>query len=232
MTGPVQNTGTEEQPSVAPPDPVVALLGDRPVTRAALDAAVDLAVHALTTHGVEPGDRVLGRHASPLAALPLAAALERLEAVYAPVAPDLSGIRLSEAAEAVEAALVVTDTPMELTVPVLVFDPFPGETPDTPGLIVSPVEIEALLATVPGIREAALVTLPRPDGDDLLAAVLVADDPGHIPGPSAVRTACAERVAEHMRPQRVFYAAELPRTPGTGQIRRSELVSGITGART
>ncbi|MEU0938219.1 fatty acid--CoA ligase family protein [Embleya sp. NPDC005971] len=93
---------------------------------------------------------------------------------------------------------------------------------------VGPGEVERVLKAHPDVRDVAVIGLPHPTDGRLLGAVVVAEDPARVPGPGALRTACAEAgLAEYKHPVRVFYADELP----SGAGRREDLAREITAGR-
>lgn len=93
------------------------------------------------------------------------------------------------------------------------------------GLNVFPEDIERKLVTVPGVRDAAIVGRDRPH------AVLVLE-PGLDPQ-TIVRTANTT-LEEHqkIRGVSVWPHAELPRTSGTGKLKRGEVQKWVEGAGT
>jgi amino acid adenylation domain-containing protein len=86
---------------------------------------------------------------------------------------------------------------------------------------VSPVEVENVLAGIPGIKEAAVVGVP----DDLLGQAVrayVVLDPGHTMDARAFRRACMARLENYMVPRDVIFLDELPKT-GSGKVRKKSL---------
>ena len=87
---------------------------------------------------------------------------------------------------------------------------------------VSPVEVENVLAGVPGIKEAAVVGVP----DELLGQAVrayVVLDPGHAMTEREFRRACMARLENYMVPRDVVFLDELPKT-GSGKVRKKSLV--------
>ncbi|MFI1398604.1 class I adenylate-forming enzyme family protein [Streptomyces sp. NPDC020681] len=91
----------------AVPHRTAAVLGDRSLTFAEVDAAVDRVARTLRGLGVGRGERVVCWAGTTLDAVPLFAALARLGAIYAPVAGTLGVDEAAELAAAVRPALVV-----------------------------------------------------------------------------------------------------------------------------
>jgi acetyl-CoA synthetase len=93
---------------------------------------------------------------------------------------------------------------------------------------ISPLELEAVLATHPRVLETAVIPLPDPVGGQVPHAVVV-------PRPPTVPTAALARelldhaaggLAEALRPRSVTFAESLPRTL-TGKINRAVLRSSV-----
>jgi acetyl-CoA synthetase len=89
---------------------------------------------------------------------------------------------------------------------------------------ISPLELEAVLATHPAVAEVAVIPLPDPVGGHVPHAVVVAR-----PGVSA--DACLERellehagarLTDELRPRSVSFTVTLPRTV-TGKVNRAAL---------
>ena len=89
----------------------------------------------------------------------------------------------------------------------------------TGGENVFPAEVEAVLLTHPGVREAAVFGVPDPVwGESVVAAVVpsaadsvsAADLIGHV----------AARLAGFKKPREVFFVDELPRTAATGRVQK------------
>ena len=89
------------------------------------------------------------------------------------------------------------------------------------GQKVAPREVEDVLHTYPGVRDAAVVGVP----DKLLGEAVhahVAPEEGTELDPKALRRHCAEALESHMVPKSVVVHAELPRI-GSGKIDRRSL---------
>jgi len=85
------------------------------------------------------------------------------------------------------------------------------------GQWVSPGAIEAVLARVPGVAEAACVPVPDADGFPRLAAPALE---------GAVTEICARELPRHQRPRWLRLVAELPRT-ATGKVQRYKLKEAL-----
>ncbi|KRF46155.1 long-chain-fatty-acid--CoA ligase [Terrabacter sp. Soil810] len=91
----------------------------------------------------------------------------------------------------------------------------------TGGFNVMPSEVEAVLRTVPGITDAAVVGLPRHDGsEDVVAAVTT--EPGVELDVEAVRARCRSDLAAYKVPRRVVVVDELPRSQ-IGKVLRKQV---------
>lgn len=90
-----------------------------------------------------------------------------------------------------------------------------GDIVKISGANVSPMEVEAAILDIPGIKAACIVALPL-GGDErdlTLAAAIVAED-GSIPDPQAIRAALRERLSSYKVPRHVVVMREedLPMT--------------------
>lgn len=90
---------------------------------------------------------------------------------------------------------------------------------------VAPEEVESVLASLPGVREAAVVGVPDALRGEEIKAILVLDR-GHTPeslSPEVVRAHCRERLAVFKQPRYVEYRMEpLPRT-ASGKVAKAAL---------
>jgi len=84
---------------------------------------------------------------------------------------------------------------------------------------VSPLEVESVLLSHPGVAECAVVG--RADADGLLKVCAYVVLRGDAPPPD-LDDICAERLARHKRPRWIEPVSELPRT-ATGKIQRFRL---------
>jgi acyl-coenzyme A synthetase/AMP-(fatty) acid ligase len=87
---------------------------------------------------------------------------------------------------------------------------------------VSPVEVENALATIPGVREAAVIGVP----DELLGQAVrafVVLDPGASYTEQAFKREAMARLESFMVPRDVRFVDDLPKT-ATGKVRKKSLV--------
>ncbi len=89
---------------------------------------------------------------------------------------------------------------------------------------VVPEEVEAVLRSLPGVRDAVVFGLPVPRVGALVAAAIEPEG-AEAPGVAALRAAAAERLAPAHLPRR-WFVAELPRTV-SGKPARAELVQRV-----
>jgi long-chain acyl-CoA synthetase len=78
------------------------------------------------------------------------------------------------------------------------------------GVNIYPAEIEAVLVTLPGVRDCAVFGIPDDEFGEALLAV-VEPTPGAAPDPVALRRALAGQLADYKVPKRIELAADLPR---------------------
>jgi acyl-CoA synthetase (AMP-forming)/AMP-acid ligase II len=86
---------------------------------------------------------------------------------------------------------------------------------------VSPLEVEEVLATLPGIAEMAVASMPDELLGQAVKAVLVLRE-GAVLDERAVKAHCRARLASYKVPKVVEFARELPRT-SSGKIQRFKL---------
>jgi len=91
----------------------------------------------------------------------------------------------------------------------------------TGGFNVMPSEVEAVLRTIPGITDAAVVGLPKRDGsEDVVAAVTT--EPGVELAVEDVRARCRADLAAYKVPRRVVVVDDLPRSQ-IGKVLRKQV---------
>ena len=91
----------------------------------------------------------------------------------------------------------------------------------TGGFNVSPSEVEEVLLSHPDIEDAAVVSLPRGAGAEMVAAAVVLRDGAEVE-PEAVREFCRTRLTGYKMPRRVTFVTELPRSM-VGKVLRREV---------
>ncbi len=93
----------------------------------------------------------------------------------------------------------------------------------TGGMNVSPVEVEQVLTSHPGVMAAYCVPLPDPELEEVFGAVLV-PKPGSTLDPEAVRATCTRELARYKRPRQFLVIEErnLPLTI-TGKVKKDDL---------
>ncbi len=89
------------------------------------------------------------------------------------------------------------------------------------GYRVEPGEVAAILGALPGVRQAAVVARPGPDGEACLVAYVVGDE-ARPPDVASLRIALAEHLPEHMLPRAVVALPALPVKP-SGKLDREGL---------
>ncbi|HMO05061.1 MAG TPA: AMP-binding protein [Kiritimatiellia bacterium] len=94
---------------------------------------------------------------------------------------------------------------------------------------VHPGDIEAVIRTMPGVRDVSVVGEADADGPLRLCAHLV-PSPGERVSAASVRRWISRRLPAHMVPSLVEFRADLPRLPG-GKVDRRSLRSRRTAAR-
>ncbi|WP_234902578.1 AMP-binding protein [Agrobacterium larrymoorei] len=75
---------------------------------------------------------------------------------------------------------------------------------------VYPAEVEAAIATHPGVRDVAVIGIPDAVWGDAGLAVIVPADPA--PDASEIIAHCATRLARYKRPGRILFVDNIPRT--------------------
>lgn len=104
-----------------------------------------------------------------------------------------------------------------------------GEVIRTAGEFVSPVEVERVLATHPGVADVAVIGIPDQHWGEVVCAVVVPMPDVQL-NLSDVRAHVGKELATYKHPRRMHVVDEIPRTPATGQIRRAALRDAIQGA--
>ena len=86
---------------------------------------------------------------------------------------------------------------------------------------ISPVEIDAAIEAIPGVRAAATFAIPHPSLGEEVAAAVVRDDDVAIEA-SDIIDQVRRRMGPKRVPRQIYFVDELPRTE-SGKVRRSEL---------
>lgn len=81
------------------------------------------------------------------------------------------------------------------------------------GFRIEPGEIEAVLATHPGVAQAVVVARVFADAGGRIDGYVVPADPGDVPDGQSLRDHLAERLPAYMVPERIVAIAEVPLTP-------------------
>jgi long-chain acyl-CoA synthetase len=102
------------------------------------------------------------------------------------------------------------------------------------GVNVYPAEVEAALANVVGVADAAVVSAPDPErGEQVAAVVVLAPGANEDEVRRSITEACEQALAGYQRPRLVVVRGELPRDP-TGKLLRTrvrdELWAGAASA--
>ncbi|MCX4831300.1 fatty acid--CoA ligase family protein [Streptomyces sp. NBC_01016] len=92
---------------------------------------------------------------------------------------------------------------------------------------IAPAEIEDVLLTHPGVREAVVIGVPDEEWGQRIVAVLVGS--GENVEPEEVRRWAKSRLRTSRTPDTVVFRSDLPRT-GTGKLLRRTLIAEITEA--
>jgi o-succinylbenzoate---CoA ligase len=85
---------------------------------------------------------------------------------------------------------------------------------------IDPLEVEAALLALPGVRAACVVGLPSERFGEIVSALLVSDD-SRWQDPARLAEHLAEGLARHKLPRRVFLVASLPLGPSGKLDRRA-----------
>jgi o-succinylbenzoate---CoA ligase len=88
------------------------------------------------------------------------------------------------------------------------------------GVNVYPDEVEAVLATHPGVAEAAVAGRPDPEWGQRVVAFVVARDPADPPTLAGLRAFARERLAAAKAPRELVVVPALPRGPSGKLLRR------------
>lgn len=89
------------------------------------------------------------------------------------------------------------------------------------GVNIYPVEIEEVLATMPAIRDVAVVGKQDKEMGETVAAFIVPEEGAQI-SEDDIQEYCADKMANYKIPATIIFIDEIPRTP-TGKILKREL---------
>jgi fatty-acyl-CoA synthase len=89
------------------------------------------------------------------------------------------------------------------------------------GVNIYPAEVEAVLTTMPGIADVAVVGQPDPDFGEAVAAFVVSEEDARVTE-GDIREFCGKQMENHKIPVTIVRVDEIPRTP-TGKILKREL---------
>jgi long-chain acyl-CoA synthetase len=95
------------------------------------------------------------------------------------------------------------------------------------GANVSPAEVEAVLLTHPGVREAAVVGLPDPSYGEQVVAVVVPEAGTDRLDERQLAEHCAGALAGYKRPARFVVVPHLPRNANTGKVQRRQVAAEL-----
>jgi acyl-CoA synthetase (AMP-forming)/AMP-acid ligase II len=98
----------------------------------------------------------------------------------------------------------------------------------TGGETVAPAEVEAALASCPGVADVAVVGVPDVEWGEVVCAVVVPADTSAPPSVDELRAYCTGRLATHKHPRRVAVLDAIPRTSPTNQVQRRLLVEMLS----
>ena len=98
-----------------------------------------------------------------------------------------------------------------------------AETIRSGGETVAPIEVEAALASYPGLRDVAVVGVRDDDWGELVCAIVVVSDGEPAPSVSQLREHIEGSLAPYKQPRLVVRLPCLPRTAATGQVQRARL---------
>jgi acyl-CoA synthetase (AMP-forming)/AMP-acid ligase II len=88
------------------------------------------------------------------------------------------------------------------------------------GVNVHPDEVEAVLATHPGVAEVAVAGRPDPEWGQRVTAFVVPRDPASPPTLDELRAFTRDRLAAAKAPRELVMLGALPRTPSGKLLRR------------
>lgn len=102
-----------------------------------------------------------------------------------------------------------------------------GDVIRTGGESVAPSEVEAVLATHPGVADVAVIGVADERWGETVCAIVVPADPRSPPTVDDLRAHCEVRLAPFKHPRLIAAVDAIPRTAATGQIQRTLLARFI-----
>ena len=95
---------------------------------------------------------------------------------------------------------------------------------------VAPAAVESVLLAHPGVAEAAVFAVPHPTlGEDVAAAVVLAQDHGRPVTSGDIRAFALEKMSDAEVPGQIVIVRAIPKGP-TGKVQRSKLYEQLHGA--
>jgi acyl-CoA synthetase (AMP-forming)/AMP-acid ligase II len=91
------------------------------------------------------------------------------------------------------------------------------------GETISPAEVEAAVASLPNVRQVAVVGLPNSEWGEIVCAALVMEEGAPLPSREAMRKHLAPRLATFKHPRDIVALSSLPLTLATQQIQRGKV---------
>jgi fatty-acyl-CoA synthase len=79
------------------------------------------------------------------------------------------------------------------------------------GMNVYPAEVEAVIASVAGVADVAVVGVPHPRWGQTVAAMVVRVHGVDLDA-ATIASRCREQLASYKKPTEIFFASALPRT--------------------
>ena len=91
------------------------------------------------------------------------------------------------------------------------------------GETISPAEVEAAVASYPGIRQVAVIGIPSTEWGEIVCAALLMSPGAPAPSCEALRQHLAPVIASFKHPRQVVVVDTIPMTAATQQIQRAKL---------
>jgi fatty-acyl-CoA synthase len=106
-----------------------------------------------------------------------------------------------------------------------------GEIIRTGGETVAPVEVESAIRSYPGVVDVAVFGLPDAQWGEIVCVAMVMSDNRVAPPLATLRSYLDDKLAPYKHPRRIVPMDAIPRTPATGQVKRSLLRQTWDGGR-